>query len=421
MTKADKSRELIALIDSKKFVGLKPYKIGTAFGGHISAGLGATSWRSSFFALLCGWIFRGFEIEYSGTGPLLFIYSPSYTKVELHKQNLCKIANIIPNSRTLIGQPRRPKLDTKGFFTVFYFPLWLLQMLRLPFNFKQKLFLIGQLGQCKNWLSLFLDEINRTKPTLVTLYSDSRMYENITAQCCRGKCIPTATLQHGMYSEPTVNSFSGFELFVSDTLLAWGEYTKECAIRSKIAPERIYKAGLMGVVEKVAEIPDLPVFGVMLSGAVEHAEQINTELIVVANEVANKFNLRYIVRPHPGEEYPYPLPYQEKLMEYVCDDNTSLQQLANSVRFFISPSTSTVAFDLIHMGAVSFMHNNSYENFFSSCFGKLNFKSICDIIALVRWSSEFRGEYETEAAIIDKYVFTSNEKQSYQLFFENYL
>ena len=422
--KAKEIRNQIESINKKNFWGMQSFKMGTALGVSLAYEVSVLkTWRDSLISLYLSF-FYCFAVKRTGDGKLMFLFPSNNMGATWHSQGCLDMAKLVKNGTlATINIYKSNALRKENIINILYSPLWFLQMLKEPLTLKQKLYLVGKLGICKKWATRFSQEIESCSPALVTTYCDSHMYDNIAAQCCRIKNIPTATFQHGMYAASTDTTFSdGFELFVSDIFLAWGEYTKACAIGGSISPERIYITGSAKAIKKIHMVPDTPVFGVMLSGyCFGHEQGINSQLIKLANELAQSLGLKYIIKPHFSDKVSsWEHLYNQDLVEYICENNESIEYLASSMRFFLCPSTSTVAFDFINIGAITFVHHNEYENHHSFCFGKLSFKTIDDLIYLTKWSDEFREDYLKESDAVDQYAFAADSNSSYMKFFERY-
>lgn len=417
--KTEDSRKLISLINNKNFFGLKSFNMGTALGVPIYIEKEKVTWFRSFFSLLKGSIMTNFKIEISGTGKLLFLFSPNHIGREFQLRDFMYIAQIMSENQIFLAHYRK-NIDIKGILISLFFPVWFLQMSHLQLSFKQKLYLTGQLGMCKKWVSFLLRKINVENSALMTTFCDLHMYDNITAQYCRLNGIPTATLQHGIYLPSTNSNFSlAYELMVSDTFLAWGEYSKNCAIQSNIDPSNIYVAGITNKVKKIANTPKVSIFGVILSGNLEN-EQINATLIMIANEIAQKLNYQYIIKLHPNGSYPCTHLYHKDYLKSVYDKTVSMQHLANNVCFSICVGDTTALYELIHMGAMAFKHEYFHESYIPNC-GEFCFKTADELFELINWSNECREEYEKRVNGLDRYIFANNSEQSYRLFFEKYL
>jgi len=416
---ANNIRKLIALLNKKSFCGLRQYKMGTALGVSIDFELDhVKTWHASLSSIYIAFFYK-FLLDVIGFGKLLFLFSSGIFCVTRHSKGCFDIANEEPNGRVVVYSQRKSGLfDKTNIVNIFLSSVWFIQLLNVPVSLKQKLYLVGKIGCCRKWILALSNEVGTSHPTLVTTYCDSHIYDNISAQFSRWENIPTATFQHGIYPASSEDLFSsGFELFVSNYFLAWGEYTKECAIASKVLSENIRIVGSLLRVDKIKEIPNDPVFGVMLSGS--NTGKINLQLLELANDLAQRMGLKYIVKPHHNDTSAlWGKICETGLVEHVCENNESLEQLAVKARFFLCPSTSTVAFDLVHIGAITFVHQNPYENHHTSCFGRLCFKSIEELLELIEWSVARREEYEKVAESIDTYAFASNGANAYQQFFE---
>ncbi len=189
------------------------------------------------------------------------------------------------------------------------------------------------------------------KYNLCVLTYDANLYNNYFSQRFKLAGVKTATLQHGVMlaaREGLENSydFMGLEFrgFVSDYFLAWNDFTLNEAVKQGISKERIQ---VIGNVKCLNTRPVMrtqeSVFGVVLDGECE--DENNQPMIRLANEIAEKYNLKYMVRYHPnyaGNEF-----RNDILNKYgrACSQGVSLPDFLSEVSFCIL-SNSTVLFEL---------------------------------------------------------------------------
>ena len=137
---------------------------------------------------------------------------------------------------------------------------------------------------------------NKCKKVIV--FSDMHLIDSLVVQMCNNKSIPTITLQHGNYEldEPFVLSKSSY-------FLAYGEYTKNKAIKYGMDSKRIKEAGILKLIGK--EIPQKmkegnePVtrIGILLSGyafADSDARMVN-----IVTAFCKKNGIKVFVKLHP--------------------------------------------------------------------------------------------------------------------------
>jgi len=414
---ASEIRKLISILDNVRFAGMQEYRLGTALGVSIP-GIKSISFGDGIKSLVKG-IINDFSLVCEGYGRSWFVFPhfKSYIESVPVVYKLYNISYNIPDSRVYHIEHRNC-LDLTGLSNAFRYIVWLAAMRSLPLKFGQRLYLAGQIGQCRKWHSQFSREIKADVPGMVTTYCDSHIYDNISTQCCRLMSITTATFQHGLYPAASDKVFSdGYELFLSDTLHAWGEQSRDAAIQSKIDQSRINVAGRVIKTERLTGIPDSNAFGVMLSGNMQDEGRINTQLIELAEGYSRDTGSRYILKPHPFGSFKVTDLCDGNCLEIVDRKDFSLRSLAEKVEFFICPSTSTIAFDLINMGAVVFVCINQIENHFDPYLKGLCFNELEELSDLVEWYRSNKMEYERLAASIDEFVFSDGAEQAYIEFY----
>lgn len=218
-------------------------------------------------------------------------------------------------------------------------------------------------AQFLHWKKNIHQRINFKKYKLLTTFCDAHGIENLITQIANQYCI-TATLQHGQYrvlKPETENAdVEAYENFSSDYLFAWGEVTKEEFIKVGINKERILVVGALKPFSnnvKITQHNSKKVFGVILDGNIYH--QSNIEMIKVANKLAEKYNLKFILRMHPKNE--------ESLYITACNTRYLLraikgvenQKYANEVDFSIIHMTG-VFVELLSINSPMFLYDDKY-------------------------------------------------------------
>ncbi len=202
------------------------------------------------------------------------------------------------------------------------------------------------LAQFLRYEAIINKKIVWKKYSLMVSFCDAHGVENMMAQIARNHNVKTATLQHGQYrtlKRQTENAdVEAYENFVSDYLLAWGEKTREEFVKGGINRERILLVGALkpfSYNQREENDGILNVFGVVLNGNVY--EKNNLRMISYANKLAEKYNLRYVLRLHPQnseDTYLSQCDSRFLLKKINCTENVDYMRM--------------VDFSLVHMSGV---------------------------------------------------------------------
>lgn len=139
---------------------------------------------------------------------------------------------------------------------------------------------------------------------LLCTFCDAYGPDNLATQIATNNKITTATLQHGQYrilsTGNEIADAEAYENFISDYMLVWGQATVDEFKKVKINSDRLIKIGALkefSFNDRMNSYHKTGVFGVVLSG--EPYKETNIKMINLANIIAEKYNLKYILRIHP--------------------------------------------------------------------------------------------------------------------------
>lgn len=244
---------------------------------------------------------------------------------------------------------------------------WNRQLKQCDIPKNERFFLIKKLLRCwKLNRTLQLEEDKLKKIGVGVFQFDAMDVENLFSQFLQMRKIPTVTLQHGHFhhteyiTENIYHVSPPFEGFVSDYFFSWGEYTdleaEECGIDRK----RIIDVGsLKNHSRNIIRTPDSNIFAVILNGAFGFEE--NDNLLDWADKIYEQYNLKYIVRPHPGIDYNSLTYDKHKGFTGVSDgNNESIPKMAEKVKFCLC-GNSTVLTELIFIKASVIMLRPSFS------------------------------------------------------------
>jgi hypothetical protein len=285
----------------------------------------------------------------------MYFFSHEYFDRKDHLESFVNVANLIEGN-IIIGNRKR-KFCFKKLCQIFFLPIWYLQLRKIDLKIIHKLYLTSYILEIYSWkkfITKYQSKIMRQK-ALITLF-DANMYENILAQIFSSSKIFTATLQHGHFisSDTSNNIFNvAFEGFVSDYFLAWGDYTKNEAIKSGIRESKIIAVGCPKFIkynysgsQKLKNNKNN--FGVILDGS-NKSYYSNVQLLKIANNIAREKKIQYVIRPHPSDDITKYERYLDlDLLERVSDMGESIINYSAAVNFSLVTGSSVYA-ELIYL------------------------------------------------------------------------
>lgn len=224
--------------------------------------------------------------------------------------------------------------------------IWIIQILWQKVPLVECLNALTYVGVCFD-LNREASAVFAKKYAFVVVYYDCSPDDNYIIQVFRQRGIPTMTLQHGTFAQkqnPKGITDYGLELkeSISDFFLAWNDYTRDEAVRIGVNPDKIKVLGVPKFIDR--KEPEKPVkadnnlFGVILNFPTMDFH--NRRLIDMANQIADKTGMRYIVRYHPRLKSAAYASCYGKGFEAENDNKTSIKEYAQQVSFSIITSSS---------------------------------------------------------------------------------
>lgn len=312
-----------------------------------------------------------------------------------------------------------------GFGLIKYLMLsfvWFFQFVFSGVSIRDTLCALPYVVMC-HYLNKKLLKLPTNKYKFVVTYCDVSPDENCMIQFFKNLNITTMTLQHGIFEKkpnPRSASETGFELYdsISDWYLAWNEYTVNEAVSLGMSRERVIPLGIPKYINYTA--PEHPtasnnrIFGVILHNMA--SDKHNRQMIDIANQIAEKYDLQFILRYHPslkGNEY-----------NSICgpryignnDIKTSINQYAESVCFTIV-SNSSVFVELILMRHPVYRKIvTSYDTY--SKVKPFSFDTLSDFDSIYQ---DDEGNKEKEKQVFDLLCNTYDIYENYRQFFNGKL
>lgn len=287
-----------------------------------------------------------------GKNDLPFFYKESEFKKKYYSEIGRNFTNVSSAVANVIELPVIRNLSVFGFvLKIKQFIIFYLMIRSKKIKFEQKI-LISSICAYAHRLAGEIDPILvSSHPFCVATFCDVHLEDNLVAQLAKKYEITTVTLQHGLYRFIDRGEMSAdreaYQNFISDKLFCWGEATVKEFAKANISSDRFLITGAFRKFDfkNSTEVFDFtcagdpPLFGVVFNG--DSSKKSNFELLKIAEEIATRDSMRYVVRAHPLNKV-------EEYREYVSE---------NCAGFFKIPVGSNdymenCLFSLIHMSGV---------------------------------------------------------------------
>jgi hypothetical protein len=196
---------------------------------------------------------------------------------------------------------------------------------------------------------------------LVSVFDDIFSIDNLVVQICKKMGKKTSTFHHAL-----INGSFGYieyKYSPSDYFLAWGEYTKDTAIKYGMDKNKIKVLGpltkLYGNNKEEPIYTEKRIIGVSTRGTMgDKYASDNIELIKIINEFARKHDYKYVIRLHPSDRHKYGKYIDDQLC--IRESNSkrtkdTVQNFINNVDFVVCANSSVYA-DALDMGKMAFRY-----------------------------------------------------------------
>ncbi len=377
--------EKLEKFDGLAFKGLEGYRMGRYFAVTYDEIIHHYQSEKNCFRLLIKTILRCFlrDYKYDFTkemhGKILLFYSHEHARRKDYVNFMTDVSRLLDDTYLFTGKdtPFKIKIGKTAIGNLLKLAGWYRQICKIETNKLNKVYLLSKVSLAYRWkkeLEYNWDTLKDIRG-LVTIF-DAREYENILTQFLKSNGKRTATLQHGFF--PVISEQRGYLAiastgFVSDEFWAWGEFSCENAVLSGL-PRNICKpVGYpKSFKERSGDIDDTKAMGIVLDGG-ESLLPYNKAIISIALDVAKKYNLKIVLKPHPNDKYDY-VAWLGDYKNYEISHET-IFDFGNKVNFSLCYASSAYI-DLMAMGALIFRYRkDGIEN----CYSRLaNVDTFCD-------------------------------------------
>lgn len=211
---------------------------------------------------------------------------------------------------------------------------------------------------------LYLRMLPWDKFKVIGTFCDASCADNLTAQVGKMNGAKTFTLQHGQYRilrQGFENADAeSYKNFISDILLAWGDATRDEFVKYGIDENRVIPVGALkkfSFNHRLMEKVDTKIFGVILSG--DTYKESNIKMIKIANEIARRINMRYLIRFHPRNKKGIYVKYINTDFLFSHSHNLSNYAYARKVEFSIIHMTGTFV-EMLSLNSPIFIFDDEY-------------------------------------------------------------
>jgi len=186
------------------------------------------------------------------------------------------------------------------------------------------------------------DRLKVAKPDFIIFGLDVLPIERAIILAARKMSIPTIVIQDGVYD----SNFPLFECNVADYILFWGEHFKDLWIsRNKKRPENSYVLGYPYLINKNYELKTNDSHLVCYLG--QDFERYNRdnlipklETIKAIYEICKNLGLKFIYRPHPGDDRAY---LSKNLLDVqFTREDEKIEESLNRADIFISLNSTAL-------------------------------------------------------------------------------
>lgn len=350
--------ERLDRIDTMNFWRLNNIKIGSAL-----SDMGACQEDNITISyILKQYLFSIIEYDYSiekyGKGNIIFFYSNANRTRQYVQQKMQCVDNLSKSKISV--RPNKRKIHFKGFFGLFYIICWYKQFRKLSFERKESLLMTmyiyeSYINLC-DLLKVLKDNIHNIN--LVISVHDNRMMDSVVIQYFNNINIDTCTLQHAELLEDDLWLDVGKSF--SKQFCVYGDLTYNRAIKAQRHNNNFLKLGMphmIGIKHKIDRNKTTKKFGVFLDYI--GFEKNNIQMILLANEIAEKYNLSFFIKYHPSlKEYDY-TDKCSKACKHFYRDEINANDLISDIEFAIT-SMSSMFGELVYQGipVIRFIVNN---------------------------------------------------------------
>lgn len=357
-------------------------------------------------------------VEAEGLSDKVFCFTTSYIHRKDHYADIRRVYETA-KGRMFISGAVKSGFRPRRFIWGLNILIWLIQMSELKIKFSYKLLLCAQILRGYTFVKEVERKLKQREilPKLVVTFCDVHVADYFITDYFNKKNIPTATLQHAVYSHITSaysNAFSNSRYF-----LGISEYGKQEFIKSGADETKYVVLGSMKYIDEIINnnfvVKNEKIIGVLLSGNAFMDE--NNKLLEFAGKLSKEFGLWIKVRCHPTLN----IDMFNSNINYSCmevDHSESLKEFADKCDFCIMGSTNSFG-ELITYGHLGYRMVMDTDNF--DGINEFRFCNYFELQSLFNRTIREIDSVKKDFYKVKKFVCAKGDiKRNYQKFFEQF-
>lgn len=292
---------------------------------------------------------------------ILFFESLEYMDRRAYRQMYEKVEECV-EKKTII-RPRKQMGISKGLWKYLFLWLdWKRQLKRAVKDTRISWFLSLNLLKAYIELDKFRKELNGFEPRVIVTFCDVHPVDAMVVQWAKINLIKTVTLQHGHFNASDRGWV--FSRSKSDFFFLQGEYARQEALLCGKSENGLIVAGMMNFIgSERKEIHPIEieknVFAVLLNGP--GAKEDNDGFLKCADDIAEKYGLKYVVRTHPN------LSNQNYFSsKYCCGESKQVESIEDLVgrTQFVLVGNSTMFIESLYIGGAAFRYKGLSQDIY---------------------------------------------------------
>ena len=348
-----------------------------------------------------------------------------------HRKTFESVAKLDAKMDYIAENQMQKRINLIRSFKVFVNQLsWFWSMRKCGTTIKHALWLNSYLSHVYDFKIKVMDRIiDFDKYNLIYTFYDLEPVQNLLIQKAKLFGIKTATLQHGagFYAgDVEAQSVSDlgieFRKSISDYMLVWNSFAQKEGIKCGVPKNKLVVSGIPKFIGLRSEDRAYnfeikqKVFGVILDITSWGNEQ-NIKMLRLANEIAEKNQMYYIVRYHPtSKRSEYDNIIDKRYLKCICKPDVLIEDFANQVDFSIVDGSSVLV-ELIYLHSVAFRYRFSENDKFAG----VSINSVDCYEELQSYLDDKEKVIEGCKKLFDIYCTVDDARKGYYSFFSCYM
>jgi len=319
--------------------------------------------------------------------------------------------------------------DTEEDRKLWLMGIWLYQMRNIRLSINQKRIIVMHMYSYWCEAQKILEVIQRRKDILrlVAVFDDIWPVDSIIVQKCKEWKIKTSTCMHAIINGSY--HYIEYRYSMADYFLAWGNYTRDMALKMKMPKEKIKVLGPLFLLDPIRQPGSGnrgKLFGVLTRGTRGETYMAdNISIIHMANKFAREFGYTYVLRIHPLDDKAgiYKRHIDKEVYDYEMEKASSSLKVLDfieHVEFILCGNTSAfIETFLLNKMAFRFIPEQELKN--DVCVG-IRYGRISDYKQLKAAFEEYQSENDNDMRkrVLDYVLNMDQVKENYMEFFNEF-